>query len=195
MEPYLLKMKEDYDQLLFVSDDLYRSLSLHLEFKKAKKGVVLKRAGDIEKCSRYLCNGLVGTYKVMDGALSLKNIYQKTDAVFDAESYTFGIKTTLEIKAISDVTYFEFPKIKEMLVVESFPDFAKLGIEINHRIQQRKDKQNEILRLGLRQGYALFCKLIPEAQNFLHNQDWAQLFNSSERTVSRVLNELNRPGI
>lgn len=194
MEPYLLKMKADYDQLVTVSDELYRSLSLHLEFRKVKKGEFLKRVGEIEKCSRYLCYGLVGMYSVIDGLPVLQNIFQETDAVFDAHSYTTMVKSNIEIRAISETGYFEFSKAKEMLVVENFPEFAKLGIEINHRIQQRKDKQNAILRLGLRKGYPLLCELIPGLQEFLHHQDWADLFNSSERTVSRVLHELNRPG-
>lgn len=193
MEPYLLKMKQDYDHLAPVSEELYRSLSLHLEFKKAKKGTLLKRSGEVEKCSRYICYGLVGTYLVVDGIPIIQNISQETDAVFDVHSYTLGVNTDTEIKAISDMAFFEFPKIKEKLVVESFPEFATLGIEINHRIQQRKDKQNAILRLNFRKGYPLLCEYIPGIREILHYQDWSQLFNTSERTVSRVINELNRP--
>jgi len=194
MEPYLSNMKADYDQLVPVSDGLYKSLSLHLEFKKAKKGELLKRVGEVEKCSRYICYGFVGTYSMAEGVPVLQNIFQATDAVFDAHSYITAEKTNTEIRVISETAYFEFSKIDETWVVGKFPEFAKLGIEINHRIQQRKDMQNAILRLGFRKGYSLFCKLIPGIQDCLHYQDWVHLFNSSERTVSRVLNQISRPG-
>ncbi len=192
MEPNLLKMKEDYDQLLFISEESYKRLSLHLEFRKVKKGKPLKHSGEPEICSRYICQGFVGIYFQIDGDSVLQNIFQGSDTVFDSISYTEEKVTNTEIKAISDVAFFEFPKIRENQVVENFPEFANLGIMINHRIQKRKDEQNAILRLGIKRGYPLLCQLYPGIDQYLHYQDWAELFNTSERTVSRVLSELNR---
>ncbi|QYH38956.1 Crp/Fnr family transcriptional regulator [Algoriphagus sp. NBT04N3] len=188
METYIQQMKEDYDSILPVSEDLYRSISLFLDLKRRKRGEVLKPSGSVETLSRYICEGYVGIYYPQKEELHLRYVLSPTDTVFDMHSYLSEEKSLVEIRALTDILFFEFPKEAEIQVVSQFPEFAQLGILINHRIQQRLDRQNAILRMDFKEGYPAFLQSHPGIEFYLKNWDWASLFQCSLRTVSRVLN-------
>lgn len=188
METYIQQMKQDYDSILPVSEDLYRSISLFLDLKRRKRGEVLKPSGSVETLSRYICEGYVGIYYPQKEEMHLRYVLSPTDTVFDMHSYLSEEKSLVEIRALTDILFFEFPKEAEIKVVSEFPEFAQLGILINHRIQQRLDRQNAILRMDFKDGYPAFLQSHPGIGFYLKNWDWASLFQCSLRTVSRVLN-------
>lgn len=183
-------MKRDYDTLFPVSENLYRTISLYLELKKKKKGEVLKPFGSVEILSRYICEGFIGVYYDFQGDPVLKYVLNPTDTAFDIQSYFSQQKSTIEIRALSDAVFFEFHKDSEIQVVSKFPEFARLGILINHRIQDRLAQQMAILRMDFKHGYHAFIQFYPGIEKHLKYSDWAGLFQCGIRTVSRVLNEL-----
>ncbi|MBE9170944.1 Crp/Fnr family transcriptional regulator [Pleurocapsales cyanobacterium LEGE 06147] len=189
MEKYIQQMKQDYDSLFPVSEELYRLISLYLEFKKKKKGDILKRSGSVETCSRYIIEGYVGIYYLQDEELQLRYVLRPTDTVFDMLSYVSEEKSCIEIRALTEVLFFEFHKDAEIEVVKRYPEFAQLGILINHRIQQRLAQQNAILGMDFKEGYPEFVQLFPRIELFLKNWQWASLFQCSPRTISRFLNK------
>ncbi|RIW13109.1 Crp/Fnr family transcriptional regulator [Algoriphagus lacus] len=190
MEILIKKMKQDYDSLHPVSEELYHLLSRHLIVRRYRKGDVIKPVYQEERASRYICRGHVGVYFEQSQGLALGYVGRETDTVFDMVSYSGELKSNIEIRAISEVVILEFPKENEQLVVKRYPDFAQLGILINHRIQERMSQQMTILRSPMLEGYPKFCQLFPGIEDLLHYQDWADLFATSTRTVGRVFTEL-----
>lgn len=195
MEKYLKSMKEEFDKLFPVSESLYKSLSLFLNLRKLQKGEILKSFNEIENKSRYICEGFVGVYKKEILAKSkieesqLKYVLQDTDNAFDMVSYSSSTLTRVEIKAISEVVFFEFSKEGEREIILRYPEFAQLGILINHRIQERFTKQTIILRKPFKIAYSLFLERYPGIEKYLKYEDWSGLFGISERTVCRVISE------
>ncbi|WP_133553988.1 Crp/Fnr family transcriptional regulator [Algoriphagus boseongensis] len=189
MEVYVKQLKRDFNHLMLLSDDFYGSLSRYLFLKRKKKGEVIKALGQKGSYSRYLCKGLIGVYKIEKETEYLLYVFKETDLIHDWISYACCKKSSIEIKAISEVLYLEFSLLDLKCMLAKHPEIIHLLLLLNHRIQVRIYQQVDILRKGIKEGLPFFCKAYSGIELHLSYQDWASLFSSSIRTVGRVLSK------
>lgn len=188
---YLAKMKEDYDPLVLDLNLDYSKLDLYLDLRKRKKDEVLKDTSSIETCSRYIFEGFIGLFFDSENGPVLSEIFQPTDVVFDFQSYLKGEKSQNYIKCLSDVVYYELTKKSEMTLIQNHPEFAKLGLAINHRLLKRLDLRSRIKAMGISKGYKRFLEYMPGIDLHLSQAKIASYFSCSERTVREVQHALN----
>ena len=187
---YLAKMKEDYDPLVPDLKLDYSKLDLHLDLRKRKKDDILKDTSGIETCSRYICEGFIGLFYDSEKGPVLSEIFQPTDVAFDFQSYLKDDKTQNYIKCLSDVVYYELTKKSEMTLIQNHPEFAKLGLKINHRLLKRLQLRSRIKVMGITKGYREFLDYMPGIELHLSQAKIASYFSCSERTVREVQHAL-----
>ena len=188
---YLAKMKEDYDPLVPDLNLDYSKLDLYLDLRKRKKDEVLKDTSSIETCSRYIFEGFIGLFFDSENGPVLSEIFQATDVAFDFQSYLRGEKSQNYMKCLSDVVYYELTKKSEMTLIQNHPEFAKLGLAINHRLLKRLDLRSRIKAKGISKGYKRFLEYMPGIELHLSQAKIASYFSCSERTVREVQHALN----
>lgn len=186
MNNNLMKMREDYDNLVPGLNLDYEKLKLYMYLRRGKKGMVLKEAHSIETCSRYVCDGYLGLFVQKEEGEVLKEIFKVTDVAFDFKSYWRNKKTKSYLSCLSDVTYFEVSKKSEHDLVKTFPEFVDLGLAINHRLQDRLVKRSSIKNMGIHKGYKKFLQEFPGIQALLSQSRIASYFNCTARTVRSV---------
>lgn len=187
---YLAKMKADYDPLVPDLKLDYSKVELYLDLKKRKKDEVLKDTSSIETCSRYICEGFLGLFYDTEKGPVLSEIFQATDVGFDFQSYLNHGKTQNYIKCLSDVVYYELSKKSEMTLIQNHPEFAKLGLAINHRLLKRLVLRSRIKAMGISKGYKQFLEYLPGIALHLSQAKIASYFSCSERTVREVQHAL-----
>lgn len=187
---YLAKMKEDYDPLVPDLKLDYSKVELYLDLRKRRKEEILKDTSGVETCSRYICEGFIGLFYDSEKGPVLSEIFQATDVAFDFQSYLKGEKTENYIKCLSDVVYFELSIKSEMALIQNYPDFAKLGLKINHRLLRRLDQRSRIKVMGITKGYREFVEFMPGVELHLSQSKIASYFSCSERTVREVQHAL-----
>lgn len=187
---YLAKMKADYDPLVpdLILD--YSKVELYLDLRKRKKDEVLKDTSSIETCSRYICEGFIGLFYDSEKGPILSEIFQATDVAFDFQSYLNHGKTQNYIKCLSDVVYYELTKKSEMNLIQNYPEFAKLGSQVNHRMLKRLELRSRIKVMGISKGYKQFVEYLPGIELHLSQAKIASYFSCSERTVREVQHAL-----
>ena len=188
---YLAKIKDDHDPLVPDLKFDYSKLDLYLDLRKRKKDEVLKDTSSIETCSRYICEGFIGLFYDTEKGPVLSEIFQATDVAFDFQSYLKGEKSQNYVKCLSDVVYYELTKKSEMTLIQNHPEFAKLGLAINHRLLKRLDLRSRIKAKGISKGYKRFLEYMPGIELHLSQAKIASYFSCSERTVREVQHALN----
>ena len=183
---YMAKMKEDYKPLISDLKLDFNKLELFLNLRKGKKDEILKNTIDIEICSRYICEGFIGLFSDSEKGPVLSEIFQATDVAFDFPSYLWGEKTENYMMCLSDVVYFELSKANEMILIQKYPEFAKLGLRINHRLLKRVLMRSRIKVMGISKAYQDFVEYMPGIEDHLSQAKIASYFSCSERTVREV---------
>lgn len=178
-------MIADYEQLIHIPRETYDKVIPHLKLVQKQRGEFLKREGEVEKVSRYLCAGFIGYYRSTPSGLSLFAIYQSTDAVFDLESYRTGQPSQAQIKAISPVTYLEFSIDSETDLVTKDASLMRLALAVNQRLTQRQARVLEISKMGFDVGYPILVKEFKGLAAEISNSDLGSFFNYSVRSVIR----------
>ncbi|MBN3581961.1 hypothetical protein JYB64_06140 [Algoriphagus aestuarii] len=186
MNNNLMKMREDYENLVPGLNLDYEKLKLFMYLRRGKKGVILKESHTVENCSRYICEGYLGLLVQKEEGEVLKEIFRSTDVAFDIKSYSRNKKTKSYLVCLSDVTYFEVSKKSEHELVKTFPEFIELGLAINHRLQDRLVKRSSIRGMGIHKGYKKFLQEFPAIETLLSQNRIASYFNCTTRTVRSV---------
>ena len=101
-------LMDDVRQLIELPEEDFRLVFPKLELKRLKRGSVLKKSGESDIVSRYLCSGFIGSYLLGKEKSALYSLYRATDTVFDAPSFRTGIPSDSMLKCISDVVFYEF---------------------------------------------------------------------------------------
>ena len=186
MNNNLMKMREDYDNLVPGANLDYEKLKLFMYLRRGKKGMILKESNTVENCSRYICDGYVGLIVQKEEGEVLKEIFRSTDVAFDIKSYSRNKKTKSYLMCLSEVTYFEVSKKSEHELVKTFPEFIDLGLAINHRLQDRLVKRSSIRGMGIHKGYKKFLQEFPGIEELLSQSRIASYFGCTARTVRSV---------
>jgi hypothetical protein len=182
---YFKKMMEDYNNIKFFSENEYQSVLRRIVFRKYPKNYILKNKNEPDNFSRYICNGYIGLFDGTINRNKLKLIFGPTDTVFDKKGFRESKPTPIIIKTLSETMLFEFSKASEMALFEMNKDFCLLALEVSHRITLRTFEQSELKRLGLKNGVSSLAKKYPGIEKILKNQDLADYFNTSLRTIER----------
>lgn len=189
---YFRKLMDDYNKIRFFSEEEYQSVFRKVTFKKYPKNSILKRKDDADICSRYICDGYIGLYDASTNRNKLKLIFGPTDTVFDKKGFRQGHPTSNVIKTISDAIIFEFSKTSEISLFEINKEFCLLALEVSHRITQRIYEQNEMKRLGFKESIFNLMNKYPQIEKLITNQDLADYFNTSLRSIERYKGEILR---
>lgn len=182
---FITMMISDYDQLLKLPREAYDLVLPNLRQVSLKRGVVIKRQGQADKTSRYLCSGFIGSYRVIETELKLFSIYRATDAVFDETSFRSGLPSDTVLKAISDVVFFEFSTESEMNILGKHALLSLLAHKVSHRITERNSRVLAIAKLGIEKGYSVLMKEFPGMEAQITNADIGSFFGVSTRTAER----------
>jgi hypothetical protein len=185
-EKFIEKMINDFDHLIHVPRKSYDLVVPNLKLVYRQRGEIIKRAGETDFLSRYICEGFVGYYNMTTIGKSLFAIFQPTDIVFDLDSYRSGSPSLNELKAISQVTYLEFSVETENELVIRDPNLMRLALLVNQRITHRQAKVHEISKMGFEEGYLSLLKEFKGLGTILANRDLASFFHVSLRTVERM---------
>jgi hypothetical protein len=184
-EVFIQRMIDDYEQLVHIPKESYELVSSRLSLVRKNQGQIIKAAGQIDRMSRYICDGFIGYYSHTSSENILFAIHQSSDTVFDLDSYRTGIPSATEIKAISDVSYLEFSIQSEKELLGRDPHLMRLALAINQRIIKRQANILKISKMGFDIGYPILIKEFKGIGNQISNQDLATFFNLSVRSLIR----------
>lgn len=181
---------DDIQQLMDLPEDAIGMVFSKLEFKRVKRGKVLKNMGEADRVSRYLCEGFIGSYRFTNDIHSLSVIYRPTDTVFDERSFRSGLPSDTLLKCISDVVFYEFSLDSERNVLGRSPQLVSLAHKLSLRINERNIKVLELGKMTLVEGYEELMKSFPGLEPVITNNDIAGFFRVSQRTVERFKHNL-----
>lgn len=190
---YFKKMMEDYNSIKSFSEESYQEVSKKVILRKIPKNEILKRKNEVDDRSRYLCEGLVGLYDGSQGRDKLTLLFGPTDTVFDEEGFRENRPTPNSIKALSDSVLFEFTIEAERALLAHNSDFRLLALEVAHRIGRRTFEQLEIKTKGFKKGFPDLKRRFPDAEILLKNQELADYFSTSIRTIERQKSQFFNP--
>ncbi|GAB2493425.1 cyclic nucleotide-binding domain-containing protein [Algoriphagus taiwanensis] len=184
-ERFIEMMIADYEQLIHIPKDSYSLVIPQLKLIHKQRGEFLKKAGVVDKVSRYICEGFIGYYRSTPSGLRLFAIYQPSDTVFDLDSYRSGKPSDAEIKAISPVIYLEFSFDDEQDLTAKDIFIMRLALAVNQRVTQRQARVLEISKMGFETGYPILMKEFKGLAGEISNPDLGSFFNISTRSVIR----------
>ncbi|SEG10819.1 Crp/Fnr family transcriptional regulator [Algoriphagus boritolerans] len=193
-QDYTSLMIRDYDQLVKLPKEAYDLVIPNLILVNLKRGTVIKSQGQVDRVSRYLCEGFIGTYRFQDSEQKLFTIYKKTDTVFDETSFRSGLPSETVLKSISDVVFLEYSVDSESKLLQEHPSFTILAHKVAHRITERNSKVHSIAKLGLEKGYEILMKEFPGLEAHITNLDIGSFFGVSTRTAERWKHNLKGKG-
>lgn len=178
-------MIADYEQLLHIPRESYDLVIPQLRLVHKQRGELIKREGEVDKISRYVCEGFIGYYRSTPAGLTLFAIYQPSDTVFDLDSYRSGKPSDAQIKAISPVSYLEFSFESEKDLIAKYTSLMRLALAVNQRVTLRQARVLEISKMGFDIGYPILMKEFKGLATEISNADLASFFNYSVRSVIR----------
>lgn len=181
---------DDVSQLMELSEEDFEIVFSELELKRSRRGQILKKAGQSDKVSRYLCEGFIGSYRYYKKRHALSVIYQRTDTVFDERSYRTGFPSDTLLKCISDVIFYEFSLPSEQDILGKHPKFLALAHKLSLRINERNVAVLELSRKGLKKGYHELMHLFPGILPEITYEELGDFFGVSRRTVERFKHDL-----
>ena len=182
---YRKLLMDDVRQLIDLPEEDFSLIFPKLELKRMKRGLVLKDSGKPDVVSRYLCEGFIGSYTLLEAKYSLSVIYRATDTVFDDRSFRSGIPSDSLLKCISDVVFYEFTLDSERDVLGRQPRLVTLAHKISLRINERNSTVFELSKKGLEKGYEELMLFFPGLETEITNGDLGDFFRVSRRTVER----------
>jgi hypothetical protein len=184
-EEFINQMIRDYDQELLIPRQSYDLVIPNLNLVYKNRGELIKRAGETDVYSRYICQGFVGYYNRTGLGYHLFSIYQSTDTVFDLDSYRTGMPSDNILKAISRVVYLEFSAEAENEVIVLDRHLMELALVINQRITKRQSRVHEISKMKFEEGYPLLIHEFKGIGQELTNDELGSFFHVSSRTIDR----------
>lgn len=182
---YFKKMMKDYNSIIPFSDLEYEEVRTRVVFRKYPKRFILKEAGKVDHCSRYICAGMIGLYDQSTGVPKLTLIMADTDTAFDEEGFRENLPTKNVLMTLSDCLLFEFSKEDEQELFRINANFRSLALEVSHRITKRNFEQQEIKKLGMRNGFEKLMNRFRGIEKVLKNQELADYFSWSLRSAER----------
>ncbi|PZX59349.1 CRP-like cAMP-binding protein [Algoriphagus ratkowskyi] len=184
-EKYRKLLMDDVRQLLDLPEEDFSLIFPKMELKRMKRGRVLKGSGESDVVSRYLVEGFIGAYSLINTKHSLSVIFKTTDTVFDDRSFRTGIPSDSILKCISDVAFYEFTLDSERDVLGRQPRLVTLAHKISLRINERNSTVFELSKKGLENGYEDLMMFFPGLETEITNGDLGDFFRISRRTVER----------
>lgn len=195
MEPHYIEMLiRDYDQLLPLPREVYQKVIPKLKLVHHKRGTLLKKSGQIDRVSRYLCKGFIGIFSPIEDSLNLFSIFKSSDTAFDLFSYGMGKASENELRTLSDVTFLEFSQDSEKDLLSVDFHLLQLAHKITLRVIARHARSLEISKMGIRKGYSVLMKEYPGLEAELTNADLGGFFRVTKRTAERVKHSLKELG-
>lgn len=182
---YIEMLIRDYDQLHPLPRSVYQEVIPHLNLVKYKRGTILKKSGQVDRFSRYICKGFIGYYGHIEGEPSLLTIFKQSDTAFDLESYGHNTPSDKELRAISDVVFFEFSIDSQRALLSHDIRLLQLAHSISMRVLERHGKSLEIAKMRIREGYPVLMKEFPGLESELTNADLGGFFRVTKRTAER----------
>lgn len=182
---YIEMLIQDYDQLHPLPRSVYREVIPYLTLVKQKRGTILKKSGQVDRVSRYLLKGFIGYYGQFEGGPSLLTIFKPSDTAFDLESYGHETPSDKELKAISDIVFFEFSIESQKVLLSKDIRLIQLAHSISMRVLERHGRSLEIAKMRIRDGYSVLMKEYPGLEAELTNADLGGFFRVTKRTAER----------
>lgn len=184
-ETCIKMMIADYEQLVHIPKQSYDLVIPQLRLVHKQRGELIKREGEVDKISRYICEGFIGYYRSTPSGQTLFAIYQPSDSVFDFDSYRSGKPSDSQIKAISSVSYLEFSIDSELELIAKDSSLMRLALAVNQRVTQRQARVLELSKMGFDIGYPILMKEFKGLATEISNADLGSFFNYSVRSVIR----------
>lgn len=186
MEKKFIEMLiRDCDQLLKLPEEAYYLVVPSLKEVNLKRGTVIKDQASVDKVSRYLCKGFIGSYRNEGQGLELISIYQAIDTVFDESSFRSGKPSDIILKSISEVVFLELSGEAEGNLLNGHPRLTLLAHKMALRITERSRRVHAISKMGIEKGYETLMKEFPGLEAEVSNHDLGSFFGIHTRSVER----------
>lgn len=184
------QVMDRFRHLWFIPESAYDTALSRVKLISASKIKPIKKVGDVDSCSRFLCEGFIGSFQFAEDELVLTNIFQVGDVVFDETSYLSGKASNVELKALCSVIFLELNKSDEDQLLKLVPDLYPLAHRIAHSIAEKNSKNVSISRMGIKKGYPVLMKEFPGLECVITNKDLGGFFGVSRRSAERFKQKL-----
>ena len=162
-------------------------LLTHLRDQKIPAGMTFKKAGEVERQSRLLLQGLVVAFDDARAHDSkIYRVYEAGDVVVDLDSLKSGKPATLRFLAYTPARMALLDRRQEKVLLQNHPEFNPLSTLINQYMYSREVAFSKILSLPNQERYHSFMNQYKLAAKHLKIKDIAELLNFSTSTIKRI---------
>jgi hypothetical protein len=158
----ILLLKKAFDPLVKVDEAIYRKLESFLIHKTYQKGAIIKRSGEIEKYTRFVCTGYIAAqWPAEKGRDYRLRVFSPGQVAADFYSYFKNYPFDFCLKALTYTSTFELDYLLENQVLKEIPEIVPLSAAINRKTFMESVHWNQLFSLKRTDGLRFLKSIIP----------------------------------
>mgnify|MGYP001794210687 CR=1 FL=1 len=168
-------------------EDVYKIFLKSATKKEVAKNTILFHPPKVNRKCLFIKSGLLRGYRIVDGKDYTHHFFKPGWFATDFESFLSNNPSSLYIKSLTKVSYFEFDKEVLIKLYKTHHQLERLGRIIAEKAYlSTVEKFSEIQTLDLRDRYQSLIKKNPQLFQDVPQKYIASYLGVSEQSLSRI---------